>query len=153
MPKLSQGVIREPQRMIYMSVKDSPGVHKSSVESLGGLQALQGSFRANRYLRESLGISMTSYLVVSQCLRYSLNVQGNPDWLTLIPRNSALILIIYSHPSPPLCATHCPRIYRCLKYSLVLFKNCKDSEDMPKIFQEAKSSKEFQKSLYACQSP
>ena len=65
MPKLSQGVIREPQRMIYMSVKDSPGVHKSSVESLGGLQALQGSFRANRYLRESLGISMTSYLVVS----------------------------------------------------------------------------------------
>ena len=53
MPKLSQGVIREPQRMlymIYMSVKDSPGVHKSSVESLGGLQALQGSFRANRYL-------------------------------------------------------------------------------------------------------
>ena len=42
MPKLSQGVSRsfgEPQRMIFMSVKDSPGVHKSSVESLGGLQA------------------------------------------------------------------------------------------------------------------
>ena len=57
MPKLSQGVsrsFREPQRMllymIFMSVKDSPGVHKSSVESLGGLQALQGSFRANRNL-------------------------------------------------------------------------------------------------------